>query len=328
MEEKVFIGTYTHSGSEGIYQAVFEDGHLRIKGSQAALNPSYVAVYGDRLYAVEESRNGSAMAYKMNGLALSPTGKQHTLGDAPCHVLSDGRWLYVSNYTSGSLSVFSLDHGDIAGPPNLITHEGSSVHVTRQRSAHVHQTAFSPDGKYIAVCDLGIDKVLFYPHDRQGIRTPGEAVLAPEGAGPRHVIFGRDTVWYAVCELSCEILVYHGYGKTAMLTQRIPTLREGETGACAALKLSPDGLWLMASVRDANTLVLLRILSDGCLSEPRHYCTQGDCPRDAAFSPDGQHVLCALEKSDAVTVFKASAGVLSFVESVHVPTPSCICFAQ
>lgn len=327
MENRVYIGTYTRGGSEGIYCAAFENGELSILRTQPARNPSYLAVCGDCLYAVEETPDGSAVSYKVDGLALAESGKQRVLGDDPCHVFVSSQWLYVSNYTSGSIAALPLDHGNISGPPHLIAHEGGSAHPTRQRAAHVHQATLSPNGQYLAVCDLGMDKVLFYPHDARGIHTPAEPVCVPKGEGPRHAVFGRNFIWYVVCELSCNVLVYRGYGESAELIQQCATLREGEEGACAALRLSPDGRWLMASVRRANTLVLFRVLPDGSLAEGGHFDAHGDWPRDAAFSRDQQYVLCALEKSDAVAIFRLSDGALSFAGSVSIPSPTCICFA-
>ena len=327
MKSRVFVGTYTGGRSEGIYSAVFEDGALTVHGATQAVNPSYLAVHGDRLYAVEETWDGAIVSYTAEGLALSPDGRQKRLGDDPCHIFLDGERLYVSNYTSGSLASFCLAHGRVVGPPVLFEHEGGSVDAVRQRSAHVHQAMLTPDGQYLAVCDLGIDKVLFYPHDEEGIHAPAQEVCVPKGAGPRHAAFGRDGMWYVVCELSCDVLVYRGHGKAAKLLQKLSTLRAGEKGACAALKLSPDGLWLAASTRGANTLTLFRVLEDGTLKESGQYDVQGDCPRDIAFSPDGHYVLCALERSDAITIFHLANGTLSYGGSVEIPSPTCVCFA-
>ncbi len=215
MKHNVFIGTYTKENSRGIYHGTFENGRLAVEGAQPAVNPSYLTVHGNGLYAVEETNDGAAVSFAMD--SLSPTGRQKVLGDDPCHVLTDGQWLYVSNYTSGSLASFRLVGGRIEGPPNLLRHTGSSVNPRRQRTAHVHQAAFTPDGQYLAVCDLGMDKVLFYPRDRAGIHTPAEEVDIPLGAGPRHAVFGSDGIWYVVCELSCDVLVYRGYGSHSRL---------------------------------------------------------------------------------------------------------------
>lgn len=326
MKHRVFIGTYTRGKSEGIYYGTFESGALSIKGVQQTSNPSYITIRGNNLYAVEESKNGAAVSYAVNGLALTPTGTQRVNGDDPCHVLSDGERLYVSNYSSGSLAVFHLNGDRIEEPPSLMQHEGSSVDPNRQRSAHVHQSVITPDDKYLAVCDLGMDKVLFYPHGPYGIRVPAEEVNVPKGAGPRHAVFGRDVTWYVVCELSCDVLIYHGYGKAAKLIQTTSSLRVGETGACAALRLSPDGSWLIVSVRGANTLAMFPVLAGGLLGECRFFDTKGDWPRDAAFSPDGRYVLCALERSDAVSIFGVSETGLTYCETVTIPSPTCICF--
>lgn len=330
--ERVFIGTYTeNSDSKGIYSAVFSDGYIEWSAVCEAVNPSYIAARGDRLYAVEETNSGGVCAYHIgSGLSLAKTGARRTLGDAPCHVLCIGNTLYVSNYTSGSLAAFPLaKNGDLRGPPRLILHEGCGPDLARQRSPHVHQAVATRDGRFLAVCDLGIDRVVFYPLGGNGPCLPGEPVRVPGGTGPRHAVFGANGMWYVVCELSCEVLVYHGYGRAAVLAQRMSAARgAGKDGACAALRLSPDGKLLMASVRGADTLALFDVSpEDGRLSVPRHYAAMGNWPRDAAFTPDGRYALCACEKSDRITVFAVVGGALAYRYAVPVPRPACVCFA-
>lgn len=326
MEKRVYLGTYTDEGGEGIYSALFEAGRLHIIGAHPAVNPSYLAVRDGRLYAVEETDDGYALSFVIDGDALTRTGRRPVGGDAPCHLLSDGVRLYVSNYMSGTLSVFTLHDGDITAPPIRIVHEGSGVDPARQRGPHVHQAALTPDGAYLAVCDLGIDRVVFYPRGEDGLSLPGRAVYTPGGTGPRHAVFGRGTVWYVVGELSCDILVYEGYGEDAVLLQKIGTLRDGEAGACAALRLSPDGNRLLASVRGPDTLALYDVLPDGRLSARQILSAHGCWPRDAAFSPCGRYVLCACERSNEVSVFAMGAEGLTHLASVPVPKPTCICF--
>jgi len=329
MAHTVWIGTYTREGSLGIYRAGFDDGAIRVRGAVPADNPSYLAADGACLYAVAETTNGGICSYRIGsdqGLRL--TGSQRVLGDGPCHVCLDGLYVYVSNYDSGYLSVFELDkEGAIHAPPRVVAHTGVNRGAA-QEPAHAHQAVVTPDGAFVAICDLGLNGVVFYPRDPQcGIREPGSWVYAAEGAGPRHAVFGEDKFWYVVCELSCEVLTYCGYGSSAWLLQRQSLIHAGqENASAAAIHLSPDRALLLASVRGSDELVLFDVLPDGRLSPPQRFYAGGSWPRDAVFSPDGRFVLCACERDNRVTVFRVHNGGLRPIGSASVPSPVCLCF--
>lgn len=329
MEQTAYIGTYTGTGSTGIYRIGFNEGTISLQGELQAENPSYLLKHEDSLYAVRETRGGSAASYRIQSDgSLVLTGEQKVFGDAPCHLCLDERFLYVANYTSGGLAEFYLDeHQAIGRPPRLIAHTGNSIHPTRQTKPHVHFSCVSPGKAYLAVCDLGLDEVLFYPRTSAGIADPAEPVRVPLGSGPRHSLFGREDIWYVVCELTCELLVYRGYGKKAELIQRFSTLREqDQEGSCAALRMSSDGRLLLASVRGANSLVLFDIGEDGLLDAPRFYDSHGNWPRDAVFTPCGRYVICACERENCLTVFSLAGGELKYLNSFALPSPTCICF--
>ena len=324
-----FIGTYTSGGSQGIYRAHWRNEVLQITECAKIENPSFLTAQKNTLYAARETNNGSVAAFRVEPDALTPIGEQPILGDAPCHLCVTGERLYVSNYTSGSLTIIDLDaDGAFASSPRVIQHEGRSVHA-RQRAPHVHQSQPTPDGRFLAVCDLGTDAVIFYPLDGDGLHTPGQRVQTPAGAGPRHAAYGGNECWYVLCELSCELLVYTGYGNEAKLVFRFNALRDTDPESTgAALQLSPDGKLLLASVRGANTLVLWNVSPDGILSGDRWFDAHGDSPRDAVFTPDGRHVICACERSDRVTVFALRDGELVFLHAAGVPMPTCISLAE
>ncbi|MCL1795312.1 MAG: lactonase family protein, partial [Clostridia bacterium] len=171
------------------------------------------------------------------------------------------------------------------------------------------------------------DAVYFYPLDNEGVRKPAQRVPMQSGAGPRHAVFGPNACWYVLCELSCNLLVYRGYGRKAKLLHTISVLR-GERGAStgAALRLSPDRKRLLATVRGANTLAIWEVSPSGMLSGMRQFDAHGACPRGAAFTPDGNHVLCACEQNDRITAFSAKNGALAFLGAAEVPKPTCVCF--
>lgn len=331
MEQTVYIGTYTDAISRGIYRFAFYKGDLRLLGCIEETNPSYVIVQGDMLYSVRETRDGSIVSYQLQKDGIHTlVGQQKCLGDAPCHLHLDGAYLYASNYSSGSLAQFSLDEQlRVKEPPTLFSHVGHSVHPSRQAGPHVHFSATTPDGQFLAVCDLGLDQVVFYRRTPDGVVSDNaERVHLQPGFGPRHAVFGDNGIWYLICELSCKLIVFQGFGVRAKPVQEFTLDQFPDSfSSGAAVKMSPDRKCLLASVRGTNSLTLFSIGSDGRL-EPRTITgSRGDWPRDAAFSPCSKYVLCACERSDSLSIFKLTNCDLVFIKSFSVPSPACICFA-
>lgn len=326
-----YIGTYAKNGGEGIYRISVEEGSLALLGATPAANASYLAYANGALYAAIETKDGGAAAFRADkDGALTLLGGTPVYGDAPCHLCVDGGRVYVANYMSGSLSLAELrTDGGISGDVQVVRYAGKGPNAARQEAPHAHFAALTPDGAYLAVCDLGTDKIRFYPHAASGVVLPGDAVDAPAGVGPRHAAFGPDGVWYCVCEMTCEVLVYRGYGRRAALLQRVSALAAADASAsAAAIRLSPDGGRLLVSVRGPNTLALFAVRADGTLEPGRLFGAHGCWPRDAAFTPDGRYVLCACERDNRLTAFSIAPDGLVFVGELAIPSPVCVCFME
>lgn len=330
MEWTAYIGTYTEKDSRGIYRIGFDRGRTCLYEEVRATNPSYLIKNDSTLYAVCEKTRGTVASYHIQSdKSLVLTGKQEVGGDAPCHLCIDGQFLYVSNYASGSLAEFTLDdRRAINRPPRVLVRTDKSTHPELEGKSHVHFSCVTPGGAYLAVCDLGLDEILFYRRTCSGISDPVETVSVPSGCGPRHAAFGGGEIWYVLCELTCELLVYRGYGKKAELLQHLPALPKKDTkGFCAALRLSSDGRLLLASVRGADTVLLFDVMKGGLVDAPRYYDSRGKWPRDAVFTPCGKYVMCACELDNCLTVFSLAGGRLKYLDSFAIPSPTCICFA-
>ena len=138
----------------------------------------------------------------------------------------------------------------------------------------------------------------------------------PGGVGPRHAALAPGGALYVLSELESEVLVFDDWRKQEpRLVQRIPLLdspNPEQTGA--AIRLTPDGGQILATVRGADSLNLLDIEPDG-----------GLWPRDAAFSPDGSLLLCANQMDDSVCLRRRREGrLLPVEEKAFVGNPCCI----
>ena len=346
----LFIGTYTGSGSKGIYVYKFNTQTGKATwvsntDSSTASNPSYLATTPDAkyLYSVYEDgaqKNGQVAAYSFNRNTgkLSPINKQPSGGDHPCYVAltSNNKWLAVANYTGGSVSVFAVNNdGSLKPHPQVVQHEGSSIVPQRQDKPHVHSTVFSPKHDYLFVSDLGMDKVMIYkfnPAASKPLQTnPSFAASAP-GSGPRHFIFHPNNKFaYLIEELSGTMAVYqYNNGKLNFL-QRIITHPQDYNAAVgsADIHISPDGKFLYASNRgDENTITIFSVNPvTGKLKLAGYQSTMGKTPRNFMIDPTGNFLLVANQNTDNIVVFKRNkaTGLLTPTgEEIKVSKPVCL----
>ena len=69
--------------------------------------------------APQDGKGGDIAAFSFNkqNSTLTFINKEHSGGDHPCHVEVDkaGKWIFASNYTSGSLSVLPVNEDGSLG---------------------------------------------------------------------------------------------------------------------------------------------------------------------------------------------------------------------
>jgi 6-phosphogluconolactonase len=343
---RVYLGTYTDTGSRGILTARF-DGTAGAFGAVTTAaetpNPSFLAFTPgrDRLLAVNEGPAGLAAYRILDDGGLGPAEKltEGLLG--PCDVAADpsGRMAAVANYRGGSVVALRLDAGGgPAGPARVYPHSGCGVHPTRQRQPHAHGVTFSPDGAFLLVPDLGIDRVVLYRVDAAQARlTPhpaGDLALRP-GSGPRHAAFapeGRHV--YVINELASTLTAaeFDPAGGRLREIQTVTTLPDDFRGesTTAEVEVSRDGRFVYGSNRGHDSIaVFARDLRTGRLRAVEHVSTRGRTPRHFALSPDGRWLVAANQDSDSLAVFAVdeSSGRLtpaSMATGVHRPV--CVRF--
>lgn len=348
-EYYLLIGTYTNTGSKGIYVYKFNaaTGEAKwVSNTENAPNPSFLAVApnGKYVYAVYEEggqKNGQVSAYSFDRKkgTLTLLNKQPSGGDHPCYVnvTRNNKWVLAGNYTGGSLAVFAVNKdGSLKPAAQVIQHEGSSINKARQEKAHVHSTIFSPKEDYVFVPDLGMDKVMIYkfnPASEKPLEPASTAFEAVKpGSGPRHFTFHPNNRFaYLVEEMSGTVSAYqYNKGKLTPI-QNIATHPEGFKGAIgsADIHLSPDGKFLYASNRgDENTITIFSVNPfDGKLSLVGYESTKGEVPRNFMIDPTGNYLLVANQKTNNIAIFKRDklTGKLQYTgKQIEVPAPVCL----
>ena len=132
----------------------------------------------------------------------------------------------------------------------------------RQDHPHAHYINQTPDGKYVAVTDLGADRIITYKFDDNGFEFYKES-LFKDSDGTRHIEFHDNGKFaYVVHELSNTVSVAeYNDGKFEELERHltIPENFDGDT-KLAAVRLSHDQQFLYVSNRGHDSIAILKFL--------------------------------------------------------------------
>lgn len=302
------IGSYAPKGCGSIYRLEVDNDNLDMRCTatySCAENPSYLLMHpnGKIIYAVEERvPDGSLAVLELCGEKIVHLASMSSGGSAPCHLALDdtARYLFVSNYMSGSLAVYLLDGNGIPlRMTDLKQHSGRGHNLQRQEGPHVH-SAWYHDGK-VYVCDLGLDKVFCYELDRENgtLADTKEHISTPAGSGPRHSCYVPEfpTLLYIDCELSGEVLVWDlAEQRIKQCLRAVPS--DMDAAWLSAIKARNDRMYV--SNRGVDSFAVFHIGEGGILGA-RQICAHAyKCPRD--FWPEKEYLLCADQHSHQVSL--------------------------
>jgi len=347
----LLIGTYTNGTSKGIYVYKFDakTGAVALEQVAAGVkDPSYLAVSANNrfVYAVNESHNpkgDSVSAFKFDDQSgkLTFINALPSFGNDPCYVSVDknNRNLFVANYSSGNLSVYSLKpDGSLGDSLQTIQHTGGSVDASRQKSPHVHAVVLSPDEKYLLSDDLGTDKVYEYvyqPNNKKPLKPAvNPTFVVDPGSGPRHIVFSKNAKHaYLVQEISAKVRAFNYANGKLTSIQNIDMEQpdfKGINGA-ADIHLSPDGNFLYATNRgEANDLVVYKVnQATGKLAFVERQSTFGKAPRNFAIDPSGNFLLAANQNTDDVYTYKINKATGKLTRTgakLEISHPVCLKF--
>lgn len=351
--DRLFIGTYTGTGSDGIYTCTFsaergELGALTLAAKTA--NPSFLtfAQSGKFLYAVNElgefngESSGAVNAFEVdrtNG-ALTLLNQVPSHGGAPCHVSLDRseKFLFVANYSGGSIAVLPVNtDGQLGHATSIIQFQGSGKDSVRQQSPHAHFVQSTPDNRFVLVVDLGTDRIMIFRFDASTgeltRNSPPHADLEP-GAGPRHLVMTPSgTTIFVLNELNSTITRFDWDAPSGAMTkgETVSTLPPDFTGpnTAAEILIDSQGKFIYASNRGHDSIVRAAIDTDGKLSVKDWTPSGGQAPRHIGIDPSGRWLFASNQRSDVIALFKidATSGALTqSPASVKVASPVCVRF--
>ncbi|MDQ0242984.1 6-phosphogluconolactonase [Bacillus fengqiuensis] len=341
-----YVGTYTKGDSKGIYTFTLDTETAKmtdVKEAAQLENPTYVTVSQDNRYlyaVVKKGDTGGVAAYSIDQQTgeLTALNDQTLEGASPCHVSVDSKNRYVvtANYHKGTIESYVVNqaHGTVQPVSSIMQHEGAGPNQERQEKPHAHYAGFTPDEKYVAAVDLGIDQLITYKLN-DGMLTKGNTLSVKPGSGPRHLAFHPNGKYaYIMTELSSEVIVlaYNAGDGSFTELQYISTIPQDftENNQGSAIHLSSDGRFVYAGNRGHDSIAVFSVNEEsGELTFVKHTSTEGNWPRDFMLDPTEKFLIASNQESHNLVLFSRDedAGTLTLLQSdVTVPYPVCIKF--
>jgi len=354
----IFIGTYTKTGSRGIYALRLDGRTGTLSDPRAAAetaNPTFLALHpgGRVLYALGNAGTvAGAPGGAVSAYALEPgTGRLTLLNQQPSgtiglsHLAVDatGRTLVAVSYGGGQVVAFPVGaDGRLGERTVFISHQGPlGPNPARQEKPHPHSVTFAPDNRFAFIADLGLDRVFSYRLDAaRALLTPNDPpfISVTPGSGPRHSAFSTDGRFFHVLgeiDGSVTACAYDRARGTGEPFQHISTLPAGfkvtDPDRAAEIRVHPNGRFVYASNRGHDSIaVFARDSVTGRLTLVEIVPGGGKAPRNFTLSPDGAWLVCAHQDSDSLAVFRVdgpSGRLVRTGGTVSVPMPVCVLFA-
>ncbi|GIO94199.1 MULTISPECIES: lactonase family protein [Paenibacillus] len=344
----LFTGAYAEADQTGIcvYAVDETSGELRLLDEVSGIkNPTFLNVdpAAKRLYAIGEISDQGKKAAEIVTFEIQPdTGKLKELSrvrsvsSSTCHIQRDegSSYLIVSSYHGGLVGVHRINEDGTAGELLDEKKHAELVQVREDQQPRAHSAFYSPDGRYIFVQDLGLDKIMSYTLDSEHgeLRFHGETQLE-DGVGPRHLAFHPGGGYaYVINELNSSVTTLRYSSEDGRLTpletiSTLPSDFEGES-FCAEIAVSSDGRTVYGSNRGHDSIVVFSVHQDsGLLSPVQYISTEGGHPRHFSLLPGGKHLVAANRDGNNLVLFTVDPedGKLSFTGyTVSQSKPVCV----
>ena len=312
-------------------------------------NPSFLAIAPERrlLFCVNETdsfqgkKSGAVSVFSIDAASgkLTLLNQRPSMGTRPGHLALDreGRHLVVAN-AGGTVAVFPVgSDGKLGAASDVRTHSGKSLFAGRKKGPHPQGVTFSPDNRFVFVCDLGLDKVLVYRFEAgAGKLTPSDPAFfsAKPGAGPRRLVFRPAGAFaYAIGELDSTVTAFAYDAKSGVLKalESLSTVPEYYDGPNRALEMGvhPSGKHLFVSNGGHHSIVLFSIdAKKGTLRYVEDQSTYGTMPVHFGMDTPGKHLAVANQQSGNILILRApdNARVKPGGDVVKMPGAACAVF--
>jgi 6-phosphogluconolactonase (cycloisomerase 2 family) len=309
-----YVGAFTtperkgHGGGINVYRVDPTSGAWTHEQLLEIVNPSFLTL--DRaqrfLYSVHaDLEEVSAYAIDKQNGHITALNRQSCGGKNAVHLSIDpsGRWIITANYSAGSVGVVPIEKDGTLGPrSDLVDLKGEpGPDRVRQASSHPHEAVFDPSGRFVAIPDLGLDRVFLFRLDAASGKLSANDplfVATRKRAGPRHIAFHPKMPFaYVVNELDSSVTTYRfdaqrGSLQTIQILPSTPSSFTGELSS-AEIAVAPNG-FVYASNRCNNSIATFAVdQRAGTLTPVGWVPTHGNSPRFFGLDPAAKFLYAA-----------------------------------
>jgi len=310
-----YVGAFTtedrkgHGGGINVFRVDPASGKWMHEQLLEIVNPSFLAIDQGQRFLYSVHANGeevSAYAIDKQTGHVSALNRQSCGGKNGVRLAIDptGRWIITANYNSGSVGVVPIEKDGSLGPrSDVVELKGEpGPDRVRQAGSHPHDAVFDPSGRFLAVPDLGLDRIfVFRPHPATGKLAPNDPpfVAARKRAGPRHIAFNPKFPFaYVINELDSTVVTYRFDPQrgTLQAIQVLPSTPSNYTGelSSAEVAVAPDGRFVYTSNRCNNTIASFAVDPGAGTLTPMDWApTHGNSPRFFCLDPAAKFLYAA-----------------------------------
>jgi 6-phosphogluconolactonase len=296
-----YVGAFTtperkgHGGGINVYRVDPTSDAWTHEQLLEVVNPSFLTLDREQrfLYSVHaDLEEVSAYAIDKQNGRITALNRQSCGGKNPVHLSIDptGRWIVTANYSAGSVGVVPIEKDGTLGPrSDLVDLKGEpGPDRVRQASSHPHEAVFDQSGRFVAIPDLGLDRVFLFRLDAASGKLSANDppfVATRKRAGPRHIAFHPKMPFaYVVNELDSTVAAYRfdAQGGSLQTIQILPSTPSSFTGelSSAEIAVAPDGRFVYASNRCNNSIATFTVdQRAGTLTPVGWVPTHGNSPR-------------------------------------------------
>lgn len=285
MKKTIYTGTYTGTGSNGVYQFTMQDGKLgEPKLFCEIKNPKYISLQDGVIAATADISHGAGTALiDQNGNIIDSLKYENRTS---CFITQSGDRIYTANYHEGTLSVLEKIDNHLKLIRTILIMDGAGCHQVLVWK------------NYILVPTLFMDRIVIFDENLSVV----DSIRFHQGTGPRHGVITKDGEYlYLVSELSNELFVIHCGDWKIEACISVLDGDERHVRGTAAIRLNEaeDRLYVSTRGKDVLSVIELRNHIPTLLQS---VSCGGKQPRDFILV-DG-YIICANRYSNEVVAFQ------------------------
>ncbi|HEY0711662.1 MAG TPA: lactonase family protein [Polyangia bacterium] len=266
--------------------------------------PSFIAFSPDKkyAYAIDEQMGkplSRTIAYRIDQQtgALTEINRESTRTSVSAHVTvhKSGKWVLVSNYGGGSISVYPVRDDGGLGPSATPVPSGGQT----------HQVVWNSEGTTAFVPCLTARHLAIFKFDN-GVLTPHNPPTIPINGGPRHIAFTPDEKYAYILTQGESTIIGFTHDKATSRLTMIDTFRSTDSGSLSAhIEVHQSGKFLYTTNRRDNSVGIFSIdAATGRLTRTALYREMLSAPRLFGIDSTGQYMIVASQNTGNVLLHK------------------------